>query len=102
MKGSEWLASAGLPIVKGDALNDMEVTMAKPETKHCRFFHNWYYGYYIHPRLHGRYERHCLDCPRTERKLYNPEEWVRYDAAVEQSEATATGGTAIAEKWAKR
>jgi hypothetical protein len=74
----------------------------KTAKHHCLFFHDWKYGQYIHPRLYGgRFERHCLTCGRTERKLYNPEEWVRYDAVVEEREAMATGGQASLARWAK-
>lgn len=36
----------------------------------CRLgWHKWYYGEFIKP-VYGRYERHCLDCPKRQFAKY--------------------------------
>ena len=43
-------------------------------------WHKWYYGSFIAP-VYGRYERHCLNCPKMEFAKYvgNKRIWVPFD-----------------------
>lgn len=40
-------------------------------------FHSWKFGWYAEP-VAGRYEKHCIKCPKKQFMQTNPKKWIDF------------------------